>query len=228
MPKRASRVYLLCAVSRREYRPTQQLTACQWSMLSGNTTLRVPMWDSWLNTSWKSRFNFPCASWLHISSWRRQEIWGPPGFPSIGHWMLFPVRQSGVSVKITLFFIYRLEQCFPTRVRWKILRSPARNCWTKIYKHLKYCKKFQISHEISQEFWFGNWRWPRGLKCRSAAALLLGLRVRNPSAAWMSVCCECCVLSEGSAKSLSLVQGSSTACSASNRVWSPSFKNEVA
>jgi hypothetical protein len=33
------------------------------------------------------------------------------------------------------------------------------------------------------------------LRRRSAAARLLGLRVRIPLGAWMSVCCECCVLS---------------------------------
>jgi len=38
-------------------------------------------------------------------------------------------------------------------------------------------------------------RWPGGLRRRSAAALMLGLRVRIPPGAWMSVCCECCVLS---------------------------------
>jgi hypothetical protein len=38
-------------------------------------------------------------------------------------------------------------------------------------------------------------RWPRGLRRGSAAAGLLGLRVRIPPRAWMSVCCECCVLS---------------------------------
>jgi len=38
-------------------------------------------------------------------------------------------------------------------------------------------------------------QWPRGLRCRSAAARLLRLWVRIPSGAWMSVCCECCVLS---------------------------------
>ena len=37
--------------------------------------------------------------------------------------------------------------------------------------------------------------WPRGLRCRSVAARLLGLRVRIPSGTWTSVCCECCVLS---------------------------------
>ena len=38
-------------------------------------------------------------------------------------------------------------------------------------------------------------QWPRGLKRRSAAARLLRLWVRIPPGAWMSVCCECCVLS---------------------------------
>jgi hypothetical protein len=38
-------------------------------------------------------------------------------------------------------------------------------------------------------------QWPRGLRRRSAAARLLGLCVRIPPGAWMSVSCECCVLS---------------------------------
>jgi len=38
-------------------------------------------------------------------------------------------------------------------------------------------------------------QWTRGLRLRSAAALLLRLRVRIPPGAWMFVCCECCVLS---------------------------------
>jgi len=38
-------------------------------------------------------------------------------------------------------------------------------------------------------------QWPRGLKRRSAAACLMRLWVRNLPGAWMSVCCECCVLS---------------------------------
>ena len=39
-------------------------------------------------------------------------------------------------------------------------------------------------------------QWPCGLRSRSAAAHLLGLRVRIPPGAWMSVCCERCVLSD--------------------------------
>jgi hypothetical protein len=37
--------------------------------------------------------------------------------------------------------------------------------------------------------------WPHGLRRGSAAARLLGLRVRIPPGAWMFVSCECCVLS---------------------------------
>jgi hypothetical protein len=37
-------------------------------------------------------------------------------------------------------------------------------------------------------------QWPCGLRRGSAAARLLGLRVRIPQGAWMSVCCECCVM----------------------------------
>jgi hypothetical protein len=38
-------------------------------------------------------------------------------------------------------------------------------------------------------------QWPLGLKRRFVAARLLGLRVRTPPGPWMSVCCECFVLS---------------------------------
>ena len=38
-------------------------------------------------------------------------------------------------------------------------------------------------------------QWPRGLRRSSAAARLLRSWVRIPPWAWMSVCCECCVLS---------------------------------
>ena len=38
-------------------------------------------------------------------------------------------------------------------------------------------------------------QWPSGLRRGSAADRLLELRVRIPPGVWMSVCCECCVLS---------------------------------
>ena len=44
---------------------------------------------------------------------------------------------------------------------------------------------------------YGRSQWPRGLRHRSAAARLLRLWVRIPPGTWMSVCCDCCVLSGG-------------------------------
>jgi len=38
-------------------------------------------------------------------------------------------------------------------------------------------------------------QWQRGLRRRSTAARLLGLRVRVQPGAWVCVCCDCCVLS---------------------------------
>jgi hypothetical protein len=38
-------------------------------------------------------------------------------------------------------------------------------------------------------------QWLRGLRRGSTAARLLRLRFQIPPRAWMSVCCECCVLS---------------------------------
>jgi hypothetical protein len=40
-------------------------------------------------------------------------------------------------------------------------------------------------------FW-SRYRWPRGLRRGPAAVRMLGLRVRIPPGAWMSVSCECC------------------------------------
>jgi hypothetical protein len=69
-------------------------------------------------------------------------------------------------------------------------------------------------------------QWPRGLGRGSAAARLLGLRVRIPPRAWMSDSCECCVLS-GSG----LCNGLITRPEESYRqwcvwVWSLSLDNE--
>jgi len=38
-------------------------------------------------------------------------------------------------------------------------------------------------------------QWPRGIRRGSAVACFLGLWIRIPPGAWMSVCCECYVLS---------------------------------
>jgi hypothetical protein len=43
--------------------------------------------------------------------------------------------------------------------------------------------------------WISRSRWPRGLRRENADAVVLGLRVRIPGVAWMSVSCECYVFS---------------------------------
>jgi hypothetical protein len=53
--------------------------------------------------------------------------------------------------------------------------------------HPDECRKHRIS--------LGRFLWPRVLRRGSAASRLLGLRVRVPPEAWMSVYCECYVLS---------------------------------
>jgi len=68
------------------------------------------------------------------------------------------------------------------------------------------CKRASILRYMSIACIVFNWfvvqyktesrsQWPRGLGRRSAAARLLRSWVRIPSETWMSVCCECCVLS---------------------------------
>ena len=54
----------------------------------------------------------------------------------------------------------------------------------------------QVSHFIlSRSLWCRRSQWPRGVRRRSAAARQLKSWVRIPPGSWMSVCCECCVLS---------------------------------
>jgi len=56
----------------------------------------------------------------------------------------------------------------------------------------------------------------RGLRRGSATVCLLGLWVRIPPRAWMSVCCECCVLSGRSlCEGRSVLQSSPTECGVS-------------
>ena len=59
-----------------------------------------------------------------------------------------------------------------------------------------------------------NSQWPRGLGRMSEAGRLLRLWVRTPPGAWMSVCCECCVLS-----GRGLCDGLITRSEESYRLW---------
>ena len=59
--------------------------------------------------------------------------------------------------------------------------------------------QYKKSNIIEDFFWrkpsSRRSQWPRGLRCRSAAARLLRLWFRIPPGAWMFVFCKCCVLS---------------------------------
>jgi hypothetical protein len=86
-------------------------------------------------------------------------------------------------------------------------RHPQTLVILHLYFHARYISA-QIAYytiRIEEIIYKGNYmfpnrvscrsEWPRSLKRGSAAARLLGLWVRIPPGAWMSVCCERCVLS---------------------------------
>jgi hypothetical protein len=58
-----------------------------------------------------------------------------------------------------------------------------------LHSHNSYLKLNHVSLQRDRS------QWPCGLRRGCAAARLLGLRVRIPPKACLSVCCECCVLS---------------------------------
>jgi hypothetical protein len=67
-------------------------------------------------------------------------------------------------------------------------RGAAAVCFVGVFF---FKKKFNHFHKPETNF--GRIWWPCGLRRGSAAARLLGLRVRIPPVEWMSLCCECCV-----------------------------------
>jgi len=72
-------------------------------------------------------------------------------------------------------------------------------------------------------------QWPCGLRSGFAAAWLLGLRVRIPLGAWMTVCCECLVLSSrGLCDGLDHSSRGVLPTAVRRCVWSRNLKNEEA
>ena len=57
-------------------------------------------------------------------------------------------------------------------------------------------RTLNMAETICQQIWNHTRRsqWPRGLRRGGAATRLLGLGIRIPPGAWMSVSYECCVL----------------------------------
>ena len=68
---------------------------------------------------------------------------------------------------------------------------------------------------IAGNMWCSRSQWPRGLRRRSTAARLLGLWVRIPPGAWMSVVSVVCCQVQVSATHWSRFQRSPTGCDAS-------------
>jgi hypothetical protein len=59
----------------------------------------------------------------------------------------------------------------------------------------KQIKMPETKHAIYDYVFLNRSWWRRGLRCGSVAAHLLGMRIRILLGGWMSVSCECCVLS---------------------------------
>ena len=81
------------------------------------------------------------------------------------------------------------------------------------------CNRQKVLNYIAT---FDRSQWPHGLRRGSASTHLLGLQVRFPPGAWMSVFCECCVLSgrdiffgQATLSGRPLVQRIPTGCGAS-------------
>jgi hypothetical protein len=105
------------------------------------------------------------------SAWRNLDI-------------LLRLSELPIYLCLSLSCSWILQKYIPLRVRSKYYFSLIhRNPW------LLLCFSFnlvKVKMKWSQ--------WPCGLRRGSAAARLLGLWVRIPPRAWMSVSCECCVL----------------------------------
>ena len=79
--------------------------------------------------------------------------------------------------------------------------NSMRNCTIVISLYLRsgrnwiQCVCFSPMKLTNVAVLFCRFQWPHGLKRRSTAARLMRLWVRIPPGTWMSVWCECCVLS---------------------------------
>jgi len=100
--------------------------------------------------------------------------------------------------KIVIDFFFTIEH------RWFFLwRNGMSETWCCTIRNWKRQTKFAKERRCTNCCWysFSNFllipfpSGPRGLRRRSAADRLLRSWVRIPLGAWMSFCCECCVLS---------------------------------
>jgi hypothetical protein len=101
--------------------------------------------------------------------------------------------------------VLRLRKIWDKQCRTFELKWMALNHWASVWTWWILCEiwlhPFFVHLSVPSEGNLGikvpkrRSQWPRGLRRGSAVARLLGLRVRIPPGAWMSVSCEYCVLS---------------------------------
>jgi hypothetical protein len=103
-------------------------------------------------------------------------------------WNLF-----GYGMYVAEYCLTRGEACLRKEMRWfrKYILDVLQN------RKVHYCVFMNLTLDriLNQMNPICRSQWPRELRCGSAAARLPGVWVRIPSEAWMSVSCECCVLS---------------------------------
>jgi hypothetical protein len=84
----------------------------------------------------------------------------------------------------------------PLRHWWSALQLEEEYICVYIYMYIYMCVCIYIYIIFAHIFIDICWsQWPRGLRCRSAAARLLKSWVQISLGAWMFFCCECRVLS---------------------------------
>jgi len=115
------------------------------------------------------------------------------------------------NIKQKYFVLYWRKCSWPAPCGSSPLTMATTVGWTTCRSFQRYYKKYEslsehdllsigrylldVSFVTSLTSNCGRPQWPRGLRRGSVAACLLGLWVWIPPGAWMSVCCECCVLS---------------------------------
>jgi len=138
----------------------------------------------------------------------RKKIW----YSKVGR----PSRPSDVAETTntgkTLLHVPTLHCDWPYEMASSPLPFPYRAGTILKFEMCQSAPRHPVHGSTKSDQWSLNSRsrWPRGLRCGSAVARLLGLRVRIPPVAWKSVSYESCVLSEVSATDQSLVQRSAT------------------
>jgi hypothetical protein len=112
------------------------------------------------------------------------------------------IRRGKYGVWKICDFILTLHGVEPRHFRAQVPYLKTRICFSLL--SLKFCRcYFDPLCKIREHFSdfqslfliYGRFQWPRGLRHGSENARLLGLWVRISPAAWMFVCCMCCVLS---------------------------------